>query len=106
MFYLHVNYEDRSIFDNISLCIIDTIQFPKEVFLRDIDLLKAYSPFCIGLEDLKTLRLKKGIYFGEYLSQGALKIEGKCQIVLAQAMIDQGLYDLRPEFDEFAFWER
>ncbi|KAL5330966.1 hypothetical protein ACEPPN_000493 [Leptodophora sp. 'Broadleaf-Isolate-01'] len=57
------------------------------------------------LEDFKGLRLKKDWYFGEYLSQGALKIEDKCQIVSAQAMIDRGLYDLRREFEEFSHWE-
>ena len=43
-----------------------------------MDLLRAYSLFDTDLENLEGLRLKKGMYFGEYLSQGALKIEGKC----------------------------
>ncbi|KAH6714553.1 hypothetical protein BKA61DRAFT_723336 [Leptodontidium sp. MPI-SDFR-AT-0119] len=34
----------------------------------------------------------------------ALKIEGKCRIVSAQAMIDRGLCDLRHEFEEFSHW--
>ena len=49
------------------------------------------------------------MYFGEYLSQGALKIEGKCEIVSAQAEIVSaqaeivsGLYNLRLKFEEFA----
>jgi hypothetical protein len=45
------------------------------------------------------------MYFGEYLSQDVLKIEGKCEIVSAQAMIDQGLYNLCREFENFAHWE-
>ncbi len=49
--------------------------------------------------------MRKKLYFGEYLSQGALKIEGKCQIVSAQAMIDRGLYKLQPEFKKYADWE-
>jgi hypothetical protein len=43
---------------------------------------------------------------GEYFSQGALKIEGRCQIVSAQRMIGQGLYHIRSEFEDFAHWER
>ena len=56
------------------------------------------------------------MYFGEYLSQGALKIEGKCEIVSAQAeivsaqaeivsaqaVVAEGLYNLRLKFEEFA----
>lgn len=37
-------------------------------------------------------------YFGEYRSQGALRIEDKCQIISAQAIIDQRLFLLQPEF--------
>ncbi|KAK0513941.1 hypothetical protein JMJ35_003663 [Cladonia borealis] len=105
IFHLHANSRNGSAFDNIFLCIIDTTNFPKEVFLRDMDLIQVYSPFDTDLEDFKGLRLRKDMYFGEYLSQGALKIEGKCQIVSAQAMIDQDLYELRREFKEFALWE-
>lgn len=43
-------------------------------------------------------------YFGEYLSQGALKIEGKCQIVSAQTLMDRGLFRIRSEFEHFAGW--
>jgi hypothetical protein len=73
------------------------------VFLRDVDLISAYSSFEPGLVGLAFLRARKhkeykGIfYFGEYLSQGALKIENKCQIVSAQAIIDQGLFRLQHE---------
>lgn len=38
------------------------------------------------------------------MSRGALKIEDKCRIVSAQAMIDRGLCDLRHEFEEFSHW--
>lgn len=105
IFHLHANLNDRSAFDDIYLCIIDTSKFPKGIFLRDMDLIQAYSSFDADLENFKGLRLKKEWYFGEYLSQGALKIEDKCQIVSAQAMIDRGLYDLLREFEEFSHWE-
>ncbi|CZR58862.1 uncharacterized protein PAC_08754 [Phialocephala subalpina] len=105
IFHLHANSRDGSAFDDISLCIIDTTKFPKAVFIRDMDLIQVYFPFNAALENFKGLRLKKDWYFGEYLSQGALKIEDKCQIISAQAIIDRGLYDLRREFKEFSYWE-
>jgi len=104
IFHLHANSRDGSAFDDIFLCIIDTKQFPKAVFLRDMDLIKAYFPLDADLKRMQNLRLSD-YYFGEYLSQGALKIEDKCEIVSAQAMIDQGLCNLRHEFGEFAQWE-
>jgi hypothetical protein len=111
IFSLHANSRDGSTFDDIFLCIVDTACFPKGVFLRDMDLVDAYHSFNAELRSFKRLRSKKHktysgfFYFGEYLSQGALKIEDKCQIVSAQAIIGEGLYDLRPEFKEFAEWK-
>lgn len=43
-------------------------------------------------------------YFREYLSQGALRIEGRCEIVSTQAFIDKGLYVLLPDFKSFVEW--
>lgn len=40
-------------------------------------------------------------YFGEFLSQGVLRIEGNCSIVSMQDIIDIGLIQLRPEFEGF-----
>ncbi|EGU75970.1 hypothetical protein FOXB_13513 [Fusarium oxysporum f. sp. conglutinans Fo5176] len=88
----------------------DTSSFPEAVLLRDMDLIRAYRSFDSSLWNLEGLRCKKRngfsgyYYFGEYLSQGALKIEGKCQIVLARDIILRGLYDIRPEFAKFENW--
>lgn len=55
-----------------------------------MDLICAYHSLDIKLLDLEGLRTKKhcdfagSFYFREYLSQGALKIKDKCQIVSAQ----------------------
>jgi hypothetical protein len=40
-------------------------------------------------------------YFGEYISQGILRVEGNCSIVSMQDLIDTGLFSLRPEFESF-----
>lgn len=105
IFHLHANLGDRSAFEDIYLCIIDTTKFSQGVFLRDMDLIKAYSQFNEKLAEFEVLRSKPHWYFGEYLSQGALKIEDKCQIVSAQKMINRGLYNLAPDFETFSRWK-
>ncbi|KAK4245800.1 hypothetical protein C7999DRAFT_16027 [Corynascus novoguineensis] len=113
IFYLHASHRDGSDFNDISLCVLDTTDLPKGVLLRDMDLIRAYSSSHKRLQQFERFRLQKkhekysgSFYFGEYFSQGALKIEGKCQIVSAQEMIGRGLYDLQPEFKTFAEWEK
>lgn len=69
-----------------------------------MDLIKVYLSLDVNLERMQKLRLGHH-YFGEYFSQGVLKIENKCEIVSAQDMIDQELCNLRHEFGEFAQWE-
>ncbi|KAH7021756.1 hypothetical protein B0J12DRAFT_391648 [Macrophomina phaseolina] len=110
-FFLHISDRDRSTFDDIKICIIDTTNFAEGVFLRDMDLIQAYRSLGPGLKNLWDLRSRKhddlarSFYFGEYLSQGALKIEGKCEIVSTQEIIDHGLFHLQPEFEKAAMWE-
>lgn len=76
-----------------------------------MDLIRFYRSADEGLLGFERLRSRKMLgftgyyYFGEYLSQGALKLKGKCQIVSARDIIDKGLYDIRPEFRDFANWE-
>lgn len=110
IFHLRANLSDGSVFEQINLCIIDTSTFPDGVFLRDLDLIRFYRSYDEGLRNFEPLRSKKRkgfsghYYFGEYLSQGALKIEGKCQIVSAQELMDRGLFSIRSEFGDFARW--
>lgn len=111
VFYLHAKVYDIKTFDQIHVCVIDTSEFAKGVFLRDLDLIRAYRSFNTQLysfEELRCDRKRPGFggnyYFGEYLSQGALKIEGHCQIVSAQNIIDRGLYNIRSEFQQYAIW--
>ncbi|KAL8901358.1 MAG: hypothetical protein Q9207_005237 [Kuettlingeria erythrocarpa] len=96
---------DKLNMEDIFLCIIDTTSFPKGVFLKDLDLIHAYSAYDPALAKFEDLRNRKhalytgSFYFGEYLSQGALKVEGNCSIVSAQDMIEQGLLRLQTEFE-------
>lgn len=109
IFHLHANRNDASKFDEINLCIIDTTRFPRAVFIRDLDLIDAYRAFDDKLAQTQLLRRRTWggrLYFGEYLSQGELKIKGKCAIISAAAMIQRGLYYLHPSFREFAQWPK
>lgn len=105
VFHLHANSRDGSEFNDISLCIIDTTKFAAGTFLQDLDLIKAYVSHDADLRKLEEIRLDK-YYFGEYLSQGALEIQDKCEIVPASAMIEHGLLTLRPDFKSFASWPK
>lgn len=77
-------------------------------FFNDLDLIEAFAKYDNDLADFKRLRQKKhstysgSFYFGEYISQGALKIAGNCSIVSMQDIVDAGPFLLRPEFGEFA----
>lgn len=106
MFYRHYSSKDGSSMATIHLCVVDTTAFPKGVFIRDMDLIRIFRSFDRDLRNFEGLRTKRhgeltgSYYFGEYFSQGALRIENKCQIVSAQAIINHGLFEIRPEFSE------
>ena len=86
----------NSNFNNIELYVLDMARFPKGVFLQDLDLIAAYSAFDSQLAVFQELR-QGAYYFGEYLSQGSLRIEDKCQIVTAASIVRAGLSSLVPE---------
>lgn len=97
IFYRRAVRRDQLEFRDIRICVVDTREFHHGAFVSDLDLLEAfkrYSPRLARFADLRATQF----YFGEYLSQGALKIEGKCSIVSAQGLIDAGLLSLRDEF--------
>jgi hypothetical protein len=98
----------RCDFREMFLCVVDTTLLPPKVFMRDMDLLAAFSSYDnSGREDtlpsLQCLRQKghahyRGVYyFGEYLSQGAVHIQNCCSIVPMAHIIDTGLYTLKEE---------
>lgn len=91
---------------DIYLCIIDTSAFPRATFLKDKDLIDTYSKHEHALRLLGVLRnrqchpFKGSYYFGEYLSQGALKVDGHCSTVSSQSIVDQGLFHLQPGLED------
>jgi hypothetical protein len=106
IFHLHANSRDGSAFEDIFLCIIDTTMFPKGVFLRDMDLIEVYLSFDAALENFNNLRFEEGLVL--WRIPVARCIEDRRQMpncFSSGDIIDQGLYDLRREFEEFAHWE-
>lgn len=107
IYYRHLNPEDGSDLQQIKLYAIDTTQFPKGTFLCDLDLIDTFGesddhPYRKNLESLRYLRNETQNYFGEYLSQGSLKIEGKCEVICAQSLFEHDrLRRLQPHFREF-----
>lgn len=108
VFYQRAYYDEP--FERISLCVIDTTLFPENTFISDLDLIKLFKPYHTRLANLQEMRnwQRPGYhgtyYFGEYLSQGSLKVMDRCKIVHSQQMIDNGLLDLHPRFREFSTW--
>jgi hypothetical protein len=105
IFYRHLSPKDRSSWEDIKLYVIDTAQFPKGTFLADMDLIHAFCEYdtTLGknLGSFESLRKKQGYYFGEYLSQGSLKIENKFALIPAKDFFkfDQ-LRRLQPHFGD------
>jgi hypothetical protein len=86
-------------FVEINICVVDTSLLPARVFINDMALIEAFlrydSTRYKSLAALKTLRQGK-YYFGEYLSQGTLSVEGCCSIVSMRQIMNDGLRLLRP----------
>jgi len=106
IYYRHLSPEDGSGLGQIKLYVIDTTKFPEGTFLCDLDLIDTFwesddHPANKNLENLRYLRNETKYYFGEYLSQGSLKIEGKCEIISAQSLFESDrLGRLQPHFRE------
>lgn len=106
IYYRHLNRRDKSSLEEIKLYVIDTEKFPPGTFIRDLDLINAFYKFddhppTKNLRNFRRLRGTSGYYFGEYLSQGSLKIEGKYQMISAKSLFDANrLRRLQPEFGD------
>lgn len=107
IYYRHLSHRDGSCLAEIKLYIIDTMQFPRGTFLRDLDLINIFCEFNEELKGFQSMRNRPDYYFGEYLSQGSLKIENKCQVIPADILFEQDrLRRIQPEFAEFAHIRR
>lgn len=89
------DYDEPTLSD-IQLCVVDTRDFPRGTFIKDLDVMKAYSDFP-NIRSFLEFRQGNDYYYGEYLSQGRLEIAGRAQHTSLSTMIDLGLYDIEPE---------
>jgi hypothetical protein len=97
------------------ICVVDKTRLPAHVFMSDLFLISAFAPHDVSTGDSSTSRRNlrylqsqrqskskqpghTGPYHsGEYLSQGALHVEGRCSTVSLADITDAGLYTLRRE---------
>ena len=100
IFYRQARQRGTSCLEDIRLCVVDITYFSDRVFIRDMDLIDAFDRFSPKLRHFKRLHQGGVYHFGEYLSQGVLKVAGACESVSAQDLIGWGLLSLRREFRE------
>ncbi|EHA47153.1 hypothetical protein MGG_17643, partial [Pyricularia oryzae 70-15] len=109
---IYLRHRRKLSLEEIHIVIINTKRFPKLVFVRDAYLIDKYTKslkedailydrncYRKSLDSLWEMR-QKGYYFGEFLSQGALCIEGKSSVVCAAELARCGIFELHPEFLE------
>lgn len=96
--------KDYPEFGDIFLLMIDTRDFPERTFIKDLEAVNALNTHEGYLDAFLALRSK--YYFGEYLSQGALDIQGRCVQVCFQTLIDLALFELFPPLAVEAEWEK
>jgi hypothetical protein len=102
--YHYQTDKDYPEFGDIFLLMVDTRDFPERTFIKDLEAVSALNTHEGYLDEFLALRNK--YYFGEYLSQGALDIQGRCVQVSFQTLIDFGLFKLFPPLAVEAEWIR
>ncbi|KIW22040.1 uncharacterized protein PV07_12558 [Cladophialophora immunda] len=90
---------------DIKICIVDTRKFPKGQFVQDLWLIRAYYATAadIGGETQRFFRFRlenENFYNGEYLSQGEVNHGGRSCVISLKQLLDAGLSQLYPEFEE------
>ncbi|KAK6829069.1 hypothetical protein RU639_003704 [Aspergillus parasiticus] len=103
--YRHSMDRGKPQLEEISLFIIDTRDFPEGTFVQDLEMMKVFESYHDSLKNFRKLRGGKN-YFGEYLTQGELDIEGRCVKVSLQRMIDLGLFELHSGLGNRDGWNR
>lgn len=111
-FYRHQYWKkDSEDFSDTFILIVDTRQFKRGAFSRDLQAIDAYKGISTGdkdgrsLNDLYKIRQNGCYYFGEYLSQGRLKLDPERghQVTIGN-LIQRGLFDINPELKNKAYW--
>jgi hypothetical protein len=110
--YRHRASDDSTDLSQIFLLILDTRGFPKGTFIKDMEIMEVFAQYS-EINQQKNLnnflqfrKSNKGYYFGEYLTQGDLNIQGRCVQTTMQRMIDAGLFELKSELGDESKWDQ
>jgi hypothetical protein len=98
--YRHRNDAGNPKLEHVRLLILDTKDISPGYFAKDIELLDVFGSMNSGLQSMRDLRNKGYYYFGEYLTQGCLPIEGHCVEAKFSQMVTLGLFKSIPELAE------
>lgn len=87
---------------DVKICIVDTTKFPRDQFMRDLQLIRVYNTndtTCEVSRDFFDFRLRRKDYWnGECLSQGLVALAGRSGTTSLHYLISSGLCQLYPEF--------
>jgi hypothetical protein len=100
---LYRHRKDGDDLRHITLIIIDTSLFPQGTFIQDMEVMKLFEHADTRLKKFVEYR-ETEYYFGEYLTQGPLNIQGRCVFASVQQMINLGLFTLQPGLAEEEQW--
>lgn len=106
--YRHKKDHDQPDLSRIVLYILDTSGLPEGTFIKDLDILDAFKGESAGVKDFLHMRRGQGrkrCYFGEYITQGQLQIDGRCASVSLQQMVNSGLFELHPVLGNKDGWD-
>lgn len=98
IFYHNIHYGAPR--QDIHLCVIDTKRFRSKTFICDRDLMDVLKKDTDDWNSLVRWRRSTRLYFGEYLSQGSMNVVGKCVVVSAAQLFDEGLLDIHDRFPQ------
>ncbi|KAL2819575.1 hypothetical protein BDW59DRAFT_151364 [Aspergillus cavernicola] len=101
---LYRHSKDGDDLSQIYLIILDTRAFPEGTFIQDMEVMRAFQGTDGRLQKFVEFR-ESEYYFGEYLTQGRLNIQGRCVCASVQQMIEFGLFDLQPALADESQWK-
>lgn len=95
----------------INLFVIDTRNFQAGTFIKDLDIIRVLSPEEEDPRQYGSLSLFQNLrsgnhYFGEYLTQGKLKVEGQCVQTTLEELNNHGLFQFNTRMAERSMWSK
>ena len=102
------NGYSRTDLRDLFILVVDTSKLPPGTFIRDLDAMKAFLASWVPLDKIYSRRTRpiRRLYFGEYLSQGSLAVQGKSVQTSLERMINSGLFSLVPELQDSKKWKK